>query len=146
MRLFAAERFVVGFIALLFVVDAALIAARGISVDYAGYFLCVFAGAGVFLLGQFYRRSGRDDRIAAALMSGGLFILFTLAASIFNYMFLPIAFPTIDHVLFAVDAAFGYSWKDIVIVRRSTSSWRQCLSGSHQGTGGRCSSYCRLTC
>ncbi len=115
MRLFAAERFVVGFIALLFVVDAALIVARGISVDYAGYLLCVFAGAGVFLLGQFYRRSGRDDRIAATLMSGGLFILFTLAASIFNYMLLPIAFPTLDHVLFAVDAAFGYSWEEIVI-------------------------------
>ncbi|WP_296070635.1 phosphatase PAP2 family protein [uncultured Agrobacterium sp.] len=115
MQLFAAERFVVSFIALLFVVDAALIVARGISVDYAGYLLCVFAGAGVFLLGQFYRRSGRDDRIAATLMSGGLFILFTLAASIFNYMLLPIAFPTLDHVLFAVDAAFGYGWEEIVI-------------------------------
>ncbi|MCZ7463721.1 phosphatase PAP2 family protein [Rhizobium rhizogenes] len=115
MRLFAAERFVLGFIAILFVIDAILIAAKGIGVDYAGYLVCVLAGAGVFILGQIYRRSGRDFRIAAALTSAGLFILFTLAASIFNYMFLPVTFPAIDHVLFTVDAAFGYSWAGIVL-------------------------------
>ncbi|MFB4373043.1 phosphatase PAP2 family protein [Agrobacterium tumefaciens] len=115
MRLFAAERFVLGIIAILFVVDAVLIAAKGIQVDYAGYLLCALAGAGVFALGQFYRKSGRDLRIAAALIAGGLFILFTLVASVFNYMFLPVAFPAIDHLLFRVDAMFGYSWPDVVI-------------------------------
>ncbi|MEW9523229.1 phosphatase PAP2 family protein [Agrobacterium radiobacter] len=115
MRLFAAERFVLGFIATLFVIDAVLIAVKGIRVDYAGYLLCVLAGVGVFILGQLYRTSGRDLRIAVALISGGLFILFTLAASIFNYMFLPVAFPAIDHVLFGVDAAFGYSWTGVVL-------------------------------
>ena len=115
MRLFAAERFVLGVVATLFLMDAALIAVKGIRVDYVGYFICSLAGAGVFLLGQFYRKSGRDLRIAAALISGGLFILFTLVASVFNYMFLPVAFPTIDHVLFRVDAAFGYSWAGIVL-------------------------------
>ncbi|KNY34567.1 MULTISPECIES: phosphatase PAP2 family protein [unclassified Agrobacterium] len=115
MRLFAAERFVLGFIAILFIIDAALIAIKGIGVDYVGYFLCALAGAGVFVLGQFYRKSGRDLRIATALISSGLFILFTLVASVFNYMFLPVAFPTIDHVLFRVDAVFGYSWTGIVL-------------------------------
>ncbi len=115
MRLFAAERFVLGFVAILFLTDAVLIFAKGIHVDYAGYFLCGLAGAGIFILGQFYRTSGRDLRIAAALISGGLFILFTLVASVFNYMLLPVSFPAIDHLLFRVDAAFGYSWTGIVI-------------------------------
>lgn len=115
MRLFAAERFVLGFIAILFAIDAILIAVKGVRVDYAGYLLCLLAGASVFILGQIYRKSGRDFRIAAALTSGGLFILFTLVASIFNYMFLPVAFPAIDHVLFVVDAMFGYSWAGIVL-------------------------------
>ncbi|MDZ7925720.1 MAG: phosphatase PAP2 family protein [Agrobacterium sp.] len=115
MRLFAAERFVLGFIATFFVIDVTLIAAKGIRVDYAGYFLCALAGACVFILGQFYRKSGRDLGIAAALISSGLFILFSLVGSVFNYMFLPVSFPTIDHVLFRVDAVFGYSWPDIVI-------------------------------
>ncbi|WP_332303503.1 phosphatase PAP2 family protein [Rhizobium sp. GR12] len=122
MRLFAAERFVLGFIAILFAIDAALITAKGIRVDYAGYSLCALAGAGVFILGQFYRKSGRDLRIAAALISGGLFILFTLVASVFNYMFLPVAFPAIDDVLFRVDAALGYSWPDIVLWA-TTNPW-----------------------
>ncbi|MES5046709.1 phosphatase PAP2 family protein [Rhizobium nepotum] len=122
MRLFAAERFVLGFIAILFAIDAALITAKGIRVDYAGYSLCALAGAGVFILGQFYRKSGRDLRIAAALISGGLFILFTLVASVFNYMFLPVAFPAIDDVLFRVDAALGYSWPDIVLWA-ATNPW-----------------------
>lgn len=115
MRLFAAERFVLCVIATLFVIDAALIALKGISVDYIGYFLCALAGSGVFILGQFYRKTGRDPGIAAALISSGLFILFSLVASVFNYMFLPVAFPVIDQALFRVDAAFGYSWPDIVI-------------------------------
>ncbi|MFK3778341.1 phosphatase PAP2 family protein [Agrobacterium sp. NPDC089420] len=115
MRLFAAERFVLGFIAILFAIDAILIAAKGIRVDYAGYLLCVLAGASVFILGQLYRKSGRDFRIAAALTSAGLFILFTLVASVFNYMFLPLAFPAIDDVLFGVDATLGYSWTGIVL-------------------------------
>lgn len=115
MRLFAAEQFVLGFIAMLFAIDAILIAFRGINVDYFGYFLCALAGCGVFVLGQLYRKSGRDLRIATALISSGLFILFSLVASVFNYMFLPVAFPAIDPALFRVDAAFGYSWPDIVI-------------------------------
>lgn len=114
MKLFAAERFVLSVIAVLLMIDATLIAVKGVRVDYAGYAFCGLIGGGVFLLGQFYRKSGRDLRIATALISAGLFILFSLAASVFNYMFLPVHFPAIDPLLFRVDAAFGYSWPDVV--------------------------------
>jgi hypothetical protein len=115
MRLFAAERFVLHVILILFAVDVTLIAVKGIEVDYVGYSLCLGVGAGVFLLGQFYRISERDLRIAAALVSAGLFILFSLAGSVFNYMFLPVQFPAIDSPLLRVDAALGYNWRDVVI-------------------------------
>lgn len=114
MRLFAAERFIIGFIIVLFLIDAALIAAKGIRVDYAGYLVCVLAGAGVFVLGQFYRISARDLRIASALIAGGLFILFTLAASVFNYAILPLSFPAIDQALIGADAMLGYNWAGFV--------------------------------
>ncbi len=100
---------------MLFAIDAALIAVRGIDVDYLGYALCLGVGGGVFLLGQLYRRSERDLRIATALVSAGLFILFTVVGSVFNYMFLPVQFPAIDPLLFRVDAALGYNWRDMVI-------------------------------
>lgn len=114
MQLFAAERFVLRTVIILFVVDAALIAIKGIQLDYVGYFLCGMAGVGVFALGLFYRNSGRDLPIAAALISSGLFILFSLVGAVFNYMFLPVAFPVIDPVLFRLDRALGYSWPDMV--------------------------------
>ncbi|WP_025593330.1 phosphatase PAP2 family protein [Agrobacterium tumefaciens] len=115
MKLFIAERFVLNVIFILFIVDVALIMTKGIEVDYTGYSLCLVAGTGVFLLGQFYRISERDLRIAAALVSAGLFILFSLAGSVFNYMFLPVQFPAIDPLLLSVDAALGYNWRDVVI-------------------------------
>ncbi|CUX48571.1 MULTISPECIES: phosphatase PAP2 family protein [Agrobacterium] len=114
MQLFAAERFVLCAVIILFVFDVALITIKGIKLDYVGYFLCGMAGIGVFALGQFYRNSGRDLHIAAALISSGLFILFSLVGAVFNYMFLPVSFPAIDPVLIRVDRALGYSWPDMV--------------------------------
>lgn len=115
MRLFAAERFILFFILILFLIDVVLIAMKGIRVDYPGYALCFLAGVGVFAIGGFYRLSGRDLRIATTLIAAALFILFTLVASVFNYMFLPVSFAPVDSVLFDIDAALGYSWKDVVI-------------------------------
>ncbi len=114
MKLFPAERFVLSIIVALFVIDATLITLKGIRIDYAGYLVCGLLGGGVFILGQFYRNSGRDLRIAAALTSAGLFVLFSLVASVFNYMFLPNAFPVVDPLLLRIDAALGYSWPDVV--------------------------------
>lgn len=114
MQLFAAERFVLGVVIVLFFVDVVLIAIKGIQLDYLGYSVCVLAGAGVFALGQYYRNSARDLHIASALISSGLFILFSLVGAVFNYMFLPVAFPVIDPLLFRVDRALGYSWPDVV--------------------------------
>ncbi|UXS00972.1 phosphatase PAP2 family protein [Agrobacterium tumefaciens] len=114
MKLFPAERFVLSIIVALFVIDATLITLKGIRIDYAGYLVCGLLGGGVFILGQFYRNSGRDLHIAAALTSAGLFVLFTLVASVFNYMFLPVRFAIVDPLLFRIDGAFGYSWPDVV--------------------------------
>lgn len=114
MKLFAAERFVLNIILSLFLIDAVLIVVKDINFDFAGYLVCVLLGGGIFILGQFYRKTGRDLRIATALISAGLFILFTLVASVFNYMFLPVHFPAIDPLLMRIDAAFGYSWPDVV--------------------------------
>lgn len=114
MKLFAAELIVLATVIILFVFDTTLIVIKGIQLDYVGYFLCGMAGVGVFALGQLYRNRGRDLHIATALISSGLFILFSLVGAVFNYMFLPVAFPAIDPVLIRVDSALGYSWPDIV--------------------------------
>ncbi len=128
MKLFPAERFVLSIIVALFVIDATLITLKGIRIDYAGYLVCGLLGGGIFVLGQFYRNSGRDLHIASALTSAGLFILFSLVASVFNYMFLPNDFPVVDPLLLRVDAALGYNWQyrfmDLFPVLRRGSLFR----------------------
>jgi hypothetical protein len=108
------ERLVLQIILCLSVVDISLIYWKSMSVDIPGYFFCIASGVFLFAIGQYYRLSGRDLQLGGALTASGIFILFSLAASIFNYMFLPIAFAPIDTVLMRVDATVGYSWPDVV--------------------------------
>lgn len=115
MRIFLpTERFVAAFVASLFALDALLIAWRAPQVDWAGYAAILAVGLGVTGLGIAYRVSGRDANIALAAVTAGLFILFTIAISFFNYMLLPVGERRIDELLIRVDALFGYSWPDFV--------------------------------
>ncbi|MGL4091084.1 phosphatase PAP2 family protein [Agrobacterium cavarae] len=109
-----AERFVFLIICALFAVDLVLVAVKGIGVDIAGYCLSLAIGGGLLCLGQIYRWRRREERMAAALISAGLFILFSICGSVFNYMFLPIEYPTIDHALIHIDSVFGYEWRRAV--------------------------------
>lgn len=114
MIVFPVERLVLQIIAFLILFDISLIYWKSISVDVPGYLFCIACGVCIFALGQYYRVSRREKRLGGALTASGLFILFTLSASIFNYMFLPIAFAPIDMFLMRIDAAVGYSWPDVV--------------------------------
>lgn len=94
--------------------DAALIAARGAGVDFASYGILLGVTALMFATGIAYRRSGRSDAIAATMIAASLFILFTAAMSLFNYLLVPNGRPTIDAMLAGWDAALGYRWPDMV--------------------------------
>ena len=95
-------------------IDLALIAHKGASVDFAAYSglfaLIIF----VMGLGMAYRVSGRNERIASALICTGAFIFFSMCLSLFNYLLLPIARPLIDVPLAQIDALFGYHWPDVM--------------------------------
>ncbi|MDQ1186138.1 phosphatase PAP2 family protein [Agrobacterium larrymoorei] len=109
-----AERFVFSIICALFAVDLVLVAVKGVGVDVAGYSLSLAIGGGLLLLGHIYRSKKREERMAAALISASLFILFSICGSVFNYMFLPIQYPTIDHALIHIDGVIGYDWRSAV--------------------------------
>ncbi len=114
MRLLPAERFIVNVILALAVIDAALIAHKGVSVDVAGYLAAFSTGGSMIAIGQFYRRFRQNEGIALATTAAGLFIVFTLVGSVFNYLLLPIRFGPYDDVLIRMDAALGYSWPDFI--------------------------------
>lgn len=94
--------------------DLAIIVARAQPVAWTGYLGGFLLAIGAIALGAAYRRSGRNEGIALATIACGIFILFTVAGSVFNYLLFPLAQPTIDPLLAALDARAGYSWPHFV--------------------------------
>ena len=115
MRLLPAERVLILIILVLAAVDAALLAFKQVRLDWAGYSLPVLMSAALFFGGQYYRVARFEERLALALSASGLFILFTLVTSIFNYLLLPIHFPIVDSFWVKLDASMGYDWSSLVV-------------------------------
>lgn len=109
------ERFILIVIATLLALDVTLIVFKGVDIDLTGYAGVATIGLTMMALGQYYRTVRPDTRISAAVTATGLFIIFSLCGSIFNYMLLPVQFPVIDGMLTRIDAAIGFSWPDTMI-------------------------------
>lgn len=108
------ERIVAAVIAVLLVVDGLMIARTAAVLDWAGYATFLSIGTATVLLGIGYRIGGRSEEIALAAVAAGLFILFSIAGSLFNYLLLPVGESRLDAVLIAVDGRLGYSWPALV--------------------------------
>ncbi|CCM75545.1 conserved membrane hypothetical protein [Rhizobium mesoamericanum STM3625] len=114
MAFLPAERFISLIIATLALLDACLLLLKGVGIDVAGYASLVACGAFLLALGQFYRAVRRNERIAVTATAAGLFVLFTIAGSIFNYLLLPLRLSPIDPLLARFDAALGFDWPAFV--------------------------------
>lgn len=91
-------------------VDGALLASGHVQLDVAGYLrLCLL---GLVLLGaaRVYATWRPDPRLAAMLFGTGFLCLFSLEASVLNYLMLPHTGPRIDGALAALDRALGFDW------------------------------------
>ncbi|UGX87522.1 phosphatase PAP2 family protein [Phyllobacterium meliloti] len=115
MNLHPAEKICAGIIATLLVFDAILIPVRGVGVDWINYTLMSAIGLTAIGVGQFYRTMRPEEKIALAATASGLFILFTIVGSVFNYLLLPVGLRRIDDILTKFDAYLGFSWTDAVI-------------------------------
>lgn len=96
------------------VLDALLIAVRGATVDFPGYGAVAGMAFALLALGFAYRRLGRSEAIGATATCAGLFILFTSALSLFNYVLVPNGRPLIDGLLIRADAMLGYEWPNMI--------------------------------
>lgn len=105
-----AERLILLLTAVLLALSTVLIAVKGVAVDAGAYAGLTLGGLSMVGLGQYYRRFRSDERIAATVTAAGLFILFSMAGSVFNYMLLPVVFAPIDLLLSRLDAAMGFDW------------------------------------
>lgn len=101
-------------IAALLMCDIILVAVGNVQVDWKAYLPGTGFALFLYGLGQFYRNIRKDELLASTLIGAGSFIAFTLVASVFNYLLLPVKFPLIDQQLLAMDAWFHYSWNSTV--------------------------------
>ena len=114
LQLYPAELFVLRATLAAAFLDAVLVAVRGSRVDVAAYGLLAGLVIALLAVGFSYRRSGRSDALGAMTTCAGLFIFFTSALSLFNYLLTPNGHPVIDPWLIQADAALGFHWPDII--------------------------------
>ena len=113
-RFHPCERFMLTVTFAAAMVDLAMIGWKGSSVDWLAYaglltlFACLLAG------GLAYRITNRSERIALSMIGAGIFIMFSAALSMYNYLLLPLTRPVIDVPLAEMDAMFGYHWPQIM--------------------------------
>lgn len=110
MRLLPAEKFVVTLILVLAALDLALLSYKHVAIDIPGYISALMTGGVAVAVGQFYRRFRHNEGIALAATAAGLFIIFSIVGSVFNYLLLPIVQQPVDGALAAFDEALGFSW------------------------------------
>lgn len=115
MILYPAEKICATVIVVLFLLDAILIQIKGVGVDWTGYGVTCAIGIGAIVIGQLYRTKRLEEKIALATTASGLFILFTISCSIFNYLLLPVGDRRIDPLLIKLDAMLHYSWPEAVV-------------------------------
>lgn len=114
MRLQSAERLLFGLIGPVWLVNLTLIVFLRPAIDIEAYVAMASIGAVALGVGQFYRFVRPNERLASALTAAGIFVQFTLAASLLNYLLLPVGDRRIDGHLMSIDAQLGYRWSDLV--------------------------------
>ena len=93
-------------------IDGVLVLVRGIALDWPAYATVTAIGGAIGALGLIYRGTGRSERLAGLLLATACFVLFTMLASAFTYLLLPIWRAPIDPVLAQIDAMLGFHWPD----------------------------------
>jgi hypothetical protein len=96
--------------AILAVVDGVLLALGHASLDVPGYLRLCLLSLVLLGAGRVYATVRPDPRLAAMLLGTGFLCLFSLEASILNYLLLPHTGPRIDEMLAGIDRAMGFDW------------------------------------
>lgn len=108
------EVFLIAAIAAIAAADTVLIVWRGVQVDGPAYLAGIAIGVTAIMAGLGYRHWRREEGISLATISAGLFILYTIAASVFNYLLIPGLSDRIDPMLMEIDSHTGYDWRAYV--------------------------------
>lgn len=110
MQIMPAEMMILQVTAAVIALNLLQIVLRGIEIDWPAYFTLALVSVACFAGGQFYRLSGRSQRIGLALVCTGLFPVFSWSIVKFNYLMMPTAVAPIDETMIWLDSLVGYHW------------------------------------
>lgn len=100
--------------AILAAVDGAWLASGHYMLDIAAYLRLCLLSAVLLGAARIYATVRPDPRLAAMLFGTGFLCLFSLEASILNYLLLPHTGPRMDALLAASDRAIGFDWPRVM--------------------------------
>lgn len=106
-----AESLAIVVVAAIMLADALLVSVRGIAVVTASFLPHAVIAAALLVGALAYRKSGRSEPIALALMACAILVGFTNAGAVLNYLTLPAGRAPIDATLARADAALGFDWR-----------------------------------
>ncbi|HEU0162878.1 MAG TPA: phosphatase PAP2 family protein [Rhizomicrobium sp.] len=109
------QRVLLGLVLLLTALDAAWWLLAGFHLDAPAYSRLAALSLGLLGAGLYYQERRGEPQIAAMLLGTAFLIQFSAAASVLNYMLIPVAGPQIDGLLVAADAALGFDWYRVML-------------------------------
>ncbi|OJT94940.1 MAG: hypothetical protein BGN82_00160 [Alphaproteobacteria bacterium 65-7] len=109
------QRVLLGLVLLLTALDAAWWRLAGFDLDAPAYGRLAALSLGLLGAGLYYQERRREPQIAAMLLGAAFLIQFSAAASVLNYMLIPLAGPRIDGLLMAADTALGFDWYRVML-------------------------------
>lgn len=109
------QRVLLGLVLLLTALDAAWWLLAGFHLDAPAYGRLAALSLGLVGAGLYYQERRREPQLAAMLLGAAFLIQFSAAASVLNYMLIPVAGPRIDTLLAAADAALGFDWYAVML-------------------------------
>lgn len=113
-NIWPAERLILSIAGAALILDGFLIFMKGANLDWLGYARILTICLGMVGVGLYYRLKKRSEKIGAATMATGVFLLFSLSISLFNYLLLPVWRDPIDPALNLVDQWIGYHWPSMI--------------------------------
>jgi len=100
--------------AMLAAVDGAWLVSGHYMLDIAAYLRLCLLSAVLLGAARVYATVRPDPRLAAMLFGTGFLCLFSLEASILNYLLLPHTGPRMDALLARADRAMGFDWPEVM--------------------------------
>ncbi|MBZ9744977.1 phosphatase PAP2 family protein [Mesorhizobium sp. CO1-1-7] len=110
MVLLPAERTILAATLALVAVCLFLVWEKGTVVSLDGYIPSAYFAVLLIIIGQFYRRVRKAERVALTTHILALFIAYSVPAALFNILLLPRPSEPIDAMLVRMDSWLGYSW------------------------------------